>query len=94
MNIHEPIVDLVNFYAQELNDEVAKKVVGLGKIENETEAVCVLKFCDKMFDLAIKYEAEKKDVLGVPAKVYDAEKAYSILSDLVSEQGFDHLIED
>jgi hypothetical protein len=94
MNIHKPIVDLVNFYAQELNDETATKVVGLGEIENESEAVFLLGFCEKMFELSIKYEAEGKSVLGMPAKVYDAEKAYSILSDLVSEQGFDHLIEN
>lgn len=94
MNMHKPIIDLVEFYANELKNEAVLNIIRSQKIENEVQASGVLEFCEEMFDLAIKYESENRQVLGGPAKVYDVEKVYSVLNDLVSEQGFDYLIED
>lgn len=94
LKIHKPIIEIINFYASELNDQLIKVIIESQEIKSETEAIHVLEFCNKMFDLAINYEKENKLVLGEPAKVYDAEKTYSVLNDFVADQGFDHLIED
>ncbi len=94
INIHNPVKELIQFYAEELGDKTIIKVLEAGHITNESEANCILNFCDSMFDLAVKYESENKSVLGEPAKIYDVEKAYSVLNDIVSEEGFDYLIKD
>lgn len=94
MNFHQPILDLANFYATELNDSEVLEALTKNTINSESSAKHILSFCDEMFDLAVKYEQERVMVLGSEAKAYDVEKVYSVLNDWVSEQGYDYLIED
>lgn len=87
-------LDLIRFYAAELADPRTPDIVSRMKIASESEASHVLAFCEGMFDLAMKFQKEGRAGPGGPVVVYDAEKLHSLLNDLVSEQGFDHLIAD
>ncbi|WP_020405082.1 hypothetical protein [Hahella ganghwensis] len=94
MNIHEPIKNLITCYAGKLGDGQMLRIMEKLSLDSEPEAQHVLEFCEKMFDLALEMEERKEVILGEPAQAYDAEKAYSVLNDFVSDQGFDYLIED
>jgi len=94
MRIHQPIKDLVHFYAERLDDQLTPRIVDAESITTEEDARHVLDFCENMFELAMRLEHERVLFSGQPVKAYDAEKAHSVLSDLVSESGFEYLIED
>jgi len=94
VNIHQPIKELVYFYSARLGDQRTPRIVDAQRVDTEDDAKHVLSFCEKMFELSMRLEYEKVIVCGRPAKTYDVEKVYSILSDLVSASGFDYLIED
>lgn len=94
MDFHQPIKKIANFYADKLHDKTIPKLLDKQTLESESEAKHILEFCEKMFDLAMSFEKQEEMVLGEPAIVYDVEQVYSVFNDFVSEQGYDHLIED
>ena len=87
-------LDLIRFYAAEMADPRTPDIVSQMKIASEADARHVLAFCERMFDLAMRFQREARVGPGGPVMVYDAEKLHSLLSDLVAEQGFDHLLAD
>jgi hypothetical protein len=49
---------------------------------------------ERMVDTAVQLRERREEARGEPVGVHDVEKTYLMLRDLISDSGFDHLIED
>jgi hypothetical protein len=93
MELHEPVKKLIKFYAARLGDAPAARIVDSEVVRDQWDAQHLLRFCDRMFDLAIKLHEDHELVFDEPVQLYDVEKSCIVLHGLVSSSGFDYLIE-
>jgi hypothetical protein len=93
MSLHGPILEIARFYARHLEDADALRIVDAGVVRDEAEARHLLEFCENMVDTAVRLREERELVHGEPVNMYDVEKTYLTLHDVISGGGFDHLIE-
>jgi hypothetical protein len=94
MSLHEPIKQLVRFFADRLSDPQVIEIVDSGRVRTEEEARQLLSFIDRMLDLAVELREERELVLGEPIHLYDLEKTAIVLQNLVAEAGFEHLMDE
>jgi hypothetical protein len=92
-NIHQPILDIMKYYAAELGSETVKVVMEKQAIESEDEAKEILIFLDEMCS---KVSIDAKDnvvVLNQPIHTSDAEKVCDVIEDYIEELGYGNLID-
>jgi hypothetical protein len=92
-NIHQPILDIMKYYAAELGSETVKVVMEKQAIESEDEAKEILIFLDEMCS---KVSIDAKDnvvVLNQPIHTSDAEKVCDVIEDYIEVLGYGNLID-
>jgi len=92
-NIHQPVKDLMRYYAEEIGDEKALSVLRKESIDSESEAKDILAFLDSMCEKIAIDSKSNTVVLRQPVHTTDAEKILSIIEDLIEELGYGHLLE-
>jgi type II secretory pathway component GspD/PulD (secretin) len=94
MSVHEPIKQIVRFFADRLSEPKIIEIVESGTVRGEAEARQLLSFIDRMLDLAVELREERELVLGEPIHLYDLEKTAIVLQNLVAKAGFEELMDE
>lgn len=92
-NIHQPILDIMKYYASELGRETVKSVIKKQAIESEDEAKEILIFLDEMCSKVSVDAKENVIILNQPIHTSDAEKVCDVIEDYIEELGYGNLID-
>ncbi|TMO00088.1 hypothetical protein [Pseudoalteromonas sp. S558] len=92
-NIHQPIKDIMSYYASSLENKNVLAILEKQSIDSEQEAKEVITFLDLMSDKIAEDSKANVVVLQQPIHTTDAEKICDVLEDYIEELGYEHLIE-
>lgn len=92
-NIHQPIKEIMKYYAIKLENETASLVINKEAIESEGEAKEFLSFLETMCNTIAVDAKESVVVLNQPIHTTDAEKVCDIMEDYIEGLGYGHLID-
>ncbi|WP_444943399.1 hypothetical protein ACJJIK_16845 [Microbulbifer sp. ZKSA006] len=87
-NIHQPIKDIMSYYASKLSNQEVLDILQKNSIESKREAKDILLFLDSMC-IEISKDAQNNTlVLRQPIKTVDAEKVCDIIEDYIEAIGY------
>ncbi|WP_444929443.1 hypothetical protein ACJJIF_16625 [Microbulbifer sp. SSSA002] len=87
-NIHQPIKDIISYYASKLSNQEVLDILQKNSIESKREAKDILLFLDSMC-IEISKDAQNNTlVLRQPIKTVDAEKVCDIIEDYIEAIGY------
>ncbi|QFT53278.1 hypothetical protein [Microbulbifer sp. THAF38] len=88
-NIHQPIKDIMSYYAQKLSNQKVLNILQKDSIESEDEAKDILLFLDSMCTEIAQDAQNNVVVLRQPIKTSDAEKICDVIEDYIEEIGYE-----
>jgi len=91
-NIHQPIKDIMSYYATKLENKNVQVVLKNESISSEQEAKDVLLFIDLMCKKIAEDEKKNVIVLHQSIRTTDAEKICDVIEDYIEELGYEYLI--
>ncbi|MET1257593.1 hypothetical protein [Aliikangiella maris] len=91
-NIHQPIKDIMSYYASNLENKSVLEILEKQSIDSEQEAKEVIAFLNLMSDKIAEDSKDNIVVLQQPIHTTDAEKICDVIEDYIEELGYEHLI--
>ncbi len=92
-NIHQPIKDIMSYYASNLKNKNILVILEKESIDSEQEAKEVLTFLDLMSDKIVADSKDNVVVLQQQIHTTDAEKVCDVIEDYIAELGYEYLME-
>jgi len=90
-NIHQPIIEIMAYYAKELDNKKVQEILQKESIDTELEAKEILNFLDSMCEQVAVDSKSNIVVLRQPIHTTDAEKVCDVMEDFIEELGYGHL---
>lgn len=92
-NIHQPIKDIMFYYASHPEDSTILAILKKESIDSEQEAKDVLTFLNLMYNKIAEDAKNNVVVLKQPIHTIDAEKICDVMEDYIEDQGYEYLVE-
>jgi len=91
-NIHQPIKDILSYYANILKNERVIEILNKESIDSKNEAKELYLFLEPMCNKIAEDAKNGTTVLRQPIHTTDAEKICNIIEDYIEEIGYENLI--